>query len=80
MLKVVEDIISQHYSKFETYITRRRSVECYAYVFDRSITYKEVNDRIDAYTKIASDFIGEASQNKLIILRTLFENLSEHKM
>lgn len=42
MLEIVEVIITKHYYKFESYLTKRRSVECYTYVFDRLVTYKDV--------------------------------------
>jgi hypothetical protein len=80
MLGVVEAILREHYNKFESYLTKRRAVECYAYVFDRLVTYKDLGDRIEAYAKVAQEFIEEPSQNRIIMLRTLFENLSDHKM
>lgn len=76
MLSIVETIIKEHYSKLESYLTKRRSVECYAYVFDRLVNYKDSGERIEAYCKVAQDFIKEPNQNKLIMLRTLFDNLS----
>lgn len=33
MIAVVEDILNRHYTAFATYLTRRRAVECYAYIF-----------------------------------------------
>lgn len=72
MLAIVESILEEHYNKLDSYITKRRSVECYAYVFDRLITYKDITERIEAYCKVAEDFITEPNQNKLIMLRSLF--------
>lgn len=80
LLVIVENIIQDHYNKFESYLVKRRSVECYAYVFDRLVTYKDITERINSYSKVAEDFIKDPSLNKLIMLRNLFENLSEHKM
>lgn len=80
MLSIAEKILAEHYNRFESYIIKRRSIECYSYIFERLITYKDLNERIEAYTKVAGDFLKEPGQNKLIMLKTLFDNLSEHKM
>jgi hypothetical protein len=72
MLLIVEMIITQNYSKFESYLTRRRAVECYAYVFEKQIIYKDVELRLNAYTQVAAQFLADPSENRLIMLKSLF--------
>jgi hypothetical protein len=49
MIAVVEEVLNRHYAAFGTYLTRRRAVECYAYIFEKLVVYKDVPDRITAY-------------------------------
>jgi hypothetical protein len=53
MITIVEQVLNLHYSKFHTYLTRRRAVECYAYIFEKLIIYKDMDSRIDSYKRVA---------------------------
>jgi hypothetical protein len=61
MIAIVEEILNLHYSKFTTYLTRRRAVECYAYIFEKLIIYKDMSDRILPYKKVADQFLEDPS-------------------
>jgi len=80
LLNIVEIIVNTIYDKFESYITKRKCLECYAYVFERLIIYKDMEERVESYVNAAVSFINDPSLNKLVIVKTLFDNLSEHKI
>ncbi len=61
MISTVEEILNVYYSKFSTYLTRRRAVECYAYIFEKLIIYKDMSDRISSYKKVAEHFLESPS-------------------
>ncbi len=39
-----------------------------------------MDDRISSYKKVADQFLEDPSESKLIMLKTLFNNLSESKL
>lgn len=41
MISIIQDIIIKYYNLMESYLTRRRAIECYGYIFERLLTYKD---------------------------------------
>lgn len=80
MIEIVKNILDAYYHKFSGYFTKRRAVECYAYIFDRIASYKTLDDKIIAYKGLASQFLEDPCENKLIMLKTLFYTLTDTKM
>jgi hypothetical protein len=80
MIAVVEEVLNKHYATFATYLTRRRAIECYAYIFEKLVIYKDMPDRILAYQRAAQQFLDNPCESSLIMFKTLFNNLTEARL
>jgi hypothetical protein len=53
----------------DTYLTRKRSIECYGYIFDKLLIYKDSEERLSAYLNVVKVFLKNPSEIKLLMTK-----------
>ncbi len=76
MIETIEKILAVYYSTFTNHLIKRRGSECYAYIFEKITAFKDMEERLVAYKNVAQQFLTEPTESRLIMLKSLYKNIS----
>lgn len=76
MIETIENVLAAYYSTFSNHLIKRRGSECYAYIFEKITVFKDMDDRLTAYKSVAQQFLNEPTESRLIMLKSLYKNIS----